>query len=50
MNVPALAARAPPGATYPMTGTGEARIARMIWRIEVSSPPGVSIRSTTADA
>jgi len=48
MNVPALAARAPLGATNDATGTGEARIALMISRIDVSSPPGVSMRSTTS--
>ena len=45
--VPALAARAPLGATKTATGTGEARMARMICRIEVSSPPGVSSCNTT---
>ena len=48
MKVPALAARAPLGATNEATGTGEARIALMISRIEVSRPPGVSMRSTTS--
>src|SRR5438477_9709395 len=48
MKVPALAARAPLGATNDATGTGEARIALMISRIEVSRPPGVSMRSTTS--
>jgi hypothetical protein len=47
--VPALAARAPEGDTYVATGTGDARIARMMSRIEVSSPPGVSIRSTISE-
>src|SRR5690349_7602359 len=50
MNVPALAARAPDGATYPTTGIGDARIACTIARIEVSRPPGVSRRSTTSCA
>src|SRR6267142_502087 len=50
MKVPALAARAPPGATKLATGTGEARMSLMISRIEVSSPPGVSMRSTTSCA
>src|SRR3981081_2654569 len=50
MKVPALAARAPPGATNDATGTGEARMSLMISRIEVSSPPGVSMRSTTSCA
>jgi hypothetical protein len=40
MNVPALAARAPPGATYVATGTGEARMSLMISRIEVSRTAG----------
>ncbi len=48
--MPALAARAPLGATKAATGTGEARIALMISRIDVSSPPGVSICSTTSCA
>src|SRR5882762_3620921 len=48
MKVPALAARAPLGATNDATGTGEARMALMISRIEVSRPPGVSMRSTTS--
>src|SRR4051812_13104176 len=50
MKVPALAARAPLGATYTATGTGEARIALMISRIEVSRPPGVSICRITSSA
>ena len=41
--MPALAARAPLGATNAATGTGEARIALMMSRIDVSRPPGVSI-------
>ena len=45
MNVPVLAARAPLGATNTATGTGEARIALITSRIEVSSPPGVSTRT-----
>jgi hypothetical protein len=32
------------------TGKGESMIARMIERIEVSSPPGVSMRRTTTSA
>jgi hypothetical protein len=48
MKVPALAARAPLGATNTATGTGEARIALMTSRIEVSSPPGVSRWMTTS--
>src|SRR5690606_30379936 len=43
MYTPALAARAPLGATYIATGTGEARMFLIMWRMEVSSPPGVSI-------
>src|SRR6266567_3928659 len=50
MYVPALAARAPLGPTNTATGTREARIALMITRIDVSSPPGVSICSTTSCA
>ena len=50
MNVPALAARAPDGATYATTGTGDARISCTIPRIDVSSPPGVSRVSTTSCA
>src|SRR6266850_1439140 len=50
MKVPALAARAPPGATKLATGTGEARMSLMISRIEASRPPGVSRRSTTSCA
>src|SRR5262245_44930379 len=50
MKVPALAARAPLGATNTTTGTGEARIALITSRIEVSSPPGVSIWRMTSSA
>src|SRR5215471_7078456 len=50
MYVPALAARAPLGATNAATGTGDARIALMMSRIERSRPPGVSICSTTSCA
>ncbi len=46
--MPALAARAPSGATKVATGTGEARMSLMIERIEVSSPPGVSSSITTS--
>ncbi|MCY1182687.1 hypothetical protein D9M73_232590 [compost metagenome] len=45
--MPALAARSPLGATKLATGIGLARIALMIKRIEVSSPPGVSRLMTT---
>ncbi|MNT91453.1 hypothetical protein D3C72_2325510 [compost metagenome] len=48
--MPALAARAPLGATKLATGTGLARIALMMLRMEVSRPPGVSICSTTSCA
>src|ERR1051326_664051 len=50
MNVPALAARAPLGATNTTPGTGEARIALITSRIEVSRPPGVSICRMTSSA
>ena len=50
MYVPALAARAPLGATNAATGTGEARISLMIWRIDKSRPPGVSILMMSARA
>ena len=50
MNVPALAARAPEGATYVTTGTGDARMSCTIRRIDVSRPPGVSSVSTTSCA
>ena len=47
---PALAARAPLGATYAITGTLERSSACVISRIDVSSPPGVSSSSTTASS
>jgi hypothetical protein len=47
MYVPALAARAPLGETKEATGIGEARMALMMSRIAVSSPPGVSSFRTT---
>jgi hypothetical protein len=47
MYVPALAARAPEGDTYVTIGMGEASIVRMISRMEVSSPPGVSTSNIT---
>ena len=47
MNVPAEAARAPDGETYPITGTFAFKIACVICRIDESSPPGVSIVSST---
>ena len=49
-NVPALAARAPLGDTYVMTGTSDARIACTMSRMAVSRPPGVSMVTTTSDA
>jgi hypothetical protein len=42
MMAPAEAARAPAGVTYTTTGTRAFRNAWLIWRIELSSPPGVS--------
>ena len=48
MNVPAEAALAPLGPVQQMTGTFDDRIARTMSRIDVSSPPGVSIVSSTA--
>ena len=48
MNVPAEAARAPSGAVRQMTGTPEARIDRMMSRMDESSPPVVSMVSRTA--
>ena len=50
MNVPALAARAPCGATQVITGTGDSRMSCVIERIASSDPPGVSIWNTTAAA
>src|SRR5690348_6267478 len=43
MKKPAEAAREPVGYTYVTTGTFDDRIAPIIWRIEVSRPPGVFI-------
>src|SRR5674476_338967 len=48
--VPVAAFVAPEGATNAATGTGEARISLMMARIDVSSPPGVSICSSTSCA
>jgi len=42
IRTPAEAARAPLGATYTMTGTGEFRMDCTMSRIAVSRPPGVS--------
>jgi formate-dependent nitrite reductase membrane component NrfD len=44
MMAPADAARAPWGLTCTITGTEEPRISRTMRRIEVSRPPGVSMR------
>src|SRR5262245_44369830 len=44
MYVPALAARAPLGATKATTGMADCSTSWMIARIEVSRPPGVSRR------
>ena len=41
--MPALAARAPAGATQPITGTFDDRIAWLMSRVAASSPPGVSM-------
>jgi hypothetical protein len=48
--VPADAARAPLGATYTITGTGDAIISLMMSRVDETSPPGVSSRITSAAA
>src|SRR5450759_4647861 len=45
--MPVAAFVAPAGATNAATGIGAARISLMMARIEVSSPPGVSICSTS---
>ncbi len=50
MMKPAEAACAPGGATQPTTGTGDARIACAIVRVESRRPPGVSILRTTNGA
>jgi hypothetical protein len=50
MKAPALAARLPDGPTHTATGRGLASWAFMIRRMEVSRPPGVSRRITTAAA
>ena len=47
-NAPAEAACAASGVTYPITGTEEFIIFVIILRIEVASPPGVSISIKTA--
>ncbi len=48
MKVPAEAARAPDGPVQHRTGTFEFWIALTMVRIDESSPPGVSMRITTA--
>ena len=48
MNVPAEAACAPGGPTQTMTGTAERSIRPTIDFIAPISPPGVSMRSSTA--
>jgi hypothetical protein len=48
--VPALAARAPEGATQIATGTGEARMDWIISRMAESRPPGVSSFNTSSRA
>jgi len=50
MNAPAEAAREPDGPTQHTTGTGDASSVLMILRIDESSPPGVSMRTSTAAA
>ena len=48
IQTPAEAARAPFGETYTITGTGETSSSCTIFRIELSSPPGVSSTITAA--
>ncbi len=48
MNVPALAARLPPGPTHTITGTGALSSVLTISRVDSSEPPGVSSWITTA--
>ncbi len=50
MNVPALAAQAPAGATQTITGTCDSSSAWVIWSIESRLPPGVLSLITTAAA
>ena len=50
MKVPADAACAPGGETYTTTGTGDAKMDVTIFRVDDSSPPGVSISTTTTAA
>ncbi|GBD28405.1 hypothetical protein HRbin31_00421 [bacterium HR31] len=49
-NTPAEAARAPGGATYTITGTGEPRIALVMSSVDFNRPPGVSSSTTRATA
>ncbi len=50
MNVPALAARAPDGATQTITGSGASRTLDTIFWVASRLPPGVLSRITTAEA
>ena len=50
MNNPAEAARAPSGDTYAITGIGAAMMSLTISRVELSSPPGVSMRMIATSA
>ena len=50
MNVPALAARPPAGATHTMTGTSASRNAAVIRCVASRLPPGVLSSTTTAAA
>ena len=50
MTKPAEAARAPEGPTNTATGVRQLSIRSMICRIELSRPPGVSIRTTSRGA
>jgi hypothetical protein len=47
-KTPAEAAREPGGETYTITGTGDSSMLLIMLRIELSSPPGVSSRTTAA--
>jgi hypothetical protein len=50
MNVPALAARAPSGATKTTTGRGAEKMSPTMSRMASTSPPGVSRRMITTSA
>ncbi len=50
MNVPALAARPPAGATHTMTGSGASRKAPVIVWVASRLPPGVFSLTTTTSA